>query len=299
MLAFDFFYLPSYQRCLIQPLHRSIALGVTAMRNPFHFARFLIAGLLLACAALASAEPSIDDIYKAASSGNMPQAEAMMGEVLRAHPNSGKAHFIHAEILAKENRIAEARAELSQAEQLQPGLTSLKPAAVTHLKQKLYPNGSPSASHGGSSLLMWGGLIVLVLVIVMVVRALGRRANPNYNAAAYGPQAYGGQNPPMSGNPGYPYPPQGGGMGSGIMGGLATGAAIGAGVVAGEALMRNVLGDHPQEHGDEPNRYANQPAPDNYDMGGNDFGANDTNSWDDSGSSWSDSSSDGDSGDWS
>ena len=77
----------------------------------------------------------------------------------------------------------------------------------------------------------------------------------------------------------------GGGIGSGILGGLATGAAVGAGVVAGEALMHRVLDGH---HSDGPIAPAEagtwenaQPQPDQYDMGGNDFGLSDTSSWDD------------------
>jgi hypothetical protein len=91
----------------------------------------------------------------------------------------------------------------------------------------------------------------------------------------------------------------GGGMGSGILGGLATGAAVGAGIVAGEALMHNMLDDKPN-HGE--GGYAPQPdvaQNSNYDMGGSDFGVNDSSSWDNS-SSFSDSDSfgGGDSGDW-
>jgi hypothetical protein len=80
-------------------------------------------------------------------------------------------------------------------------------------------------------------------------------------------------------------------MGSGILGGLATGAAVGAGMVAGEALMHNMLGDR---HNSSPSPAPGQgfqdngfqPTPNNnYDMGGNNFGVNDSSSWDDSSSS--------------
>lgn len=262
-------------------------------------AKYLLIGVLATFAAMVSAEPSIDDVYKAATNGNLSQAESMMGEVLRAHPESAKAHYIHAEILAKANRIDEARAELSKADQLQPGLGFVKPAAVNRLKHQLYPSGvAAPAETGGSSLLMWGGVIALGLILVVAFRAFARRPANNYAATPYNQPNY-GTNPPM---PGYgpSMPPQGGGMGSGIMGGLATGVAVGAGVVAGEALMHNILdGDHPN-HNDEHYRQTNQPAPDNDDLGGQDFGISDNSSWDDGGgSSWSDNSSGGDSGDWS
>ena len=86
-------------------------------------------------------------------------------------------------------------------------------------------------------------------------------------------------------------------MGSGILGGLATGAAVGAGMVAGEALMHNIMGDHHSSSNPSPGQGFQdngfQPRPDsNYDMGGNNFGVNDSSSWDDS------SSSGGGSDDW-
>ena len=67
-------------------------------------------------------------------------------------------------------------------------------------------------------------------------------------------------------------------MGSGLMGSLATGAALGAGMVAGEALAHNLMGDHRTQQGIN-NPEVGRPT-DDYD-----FGVNDSNSWDDGGSS--------------
>ncbi len=82
------------------------------------------------------------------------------------------------------------------------------------------------------------------------------------------------------------------------MGGVATGLAVGAGVMAAEAIGRNLIGGHGSVH-DSSN--FNNPVSDNSglgndiyrDMGGTDFGINDSTTWDDPGVS-GDSSSDWD-----
>lgn len=52
----------------------------------------------------------------------MGEAQRMMREVLQNHPNSGKAHYVEAELLAKEGSLAQAANELATAEKLSPGL---------------------------------------------------------------------------------------------------------------------------------------------------------------------------------
>ena len=289
---------------------------LSPMKNDKSF-NTLAKSLLLGCVLFASsfvhaADPSMSEVYKAAESGNFSQAEAMMKQVLTDHPNSPKAHFVHAEILAKEGRLAAAKDELQIAEKLAPGLPFAKPEAVQGLQARLsapapmapqaannnaYTN-APSAS-SGSGLLPWVLGFAALAFIFFIVRMMTRPREiyspmPGYggNPGAIQPGGYG---PTPMGGPGM----MGGGssMGSGILGGLATGAAVGAGMVAGEALMHNVLGDHHNSsnnpmpgQGFQDNGF--QPTPSsNYDMGGNNFGVNDASSWDDS-------SSGGGSDDW-
>ena len=272
---------------------------------------------LLGCALIAfgwvhAADPSMSEVYKAAESGNFSQAEAMMKQVLSDHPNSAKAHFVHAEILAKEGRLAAAKDELQIADKLAPGLPFAKQEAVQSLEARLsapaplpaqtsgntYQNTHPSSS--GSSLLPWVLGFAALAFILFIVRMMTRPREiyspmPGYggNPGGLQPSGYG---PTPMGGPGM----MGGGgssMGSGILGGLATGAAVGAGMVAGEALMHNMLGDHHNGSNPMPGQGFQdngfQPTPSsNYDMGGSNFGVNDSSSWDDS------SSSGGGSDDW-
>jgi hypothetical protein len=71
------------------------------------------------------------------------------------------------------------------------------------------------------------------------------------------------------------------------MGGVATGLAVGAGVMAAEAIGRNLMGGHenaPRAADSLDNQAFSNPQV-NTDMGGQNFGINDTSSWDDAGSS--------------
>jgi len=259
-----------------------------------------------------AAEPSMQEVYQAAQSGNFQAAQRMMDEVLRAHPNSGKAHFVQAEIYAKQGLVNRAKAELATAEQLDPGLSFEKPEAVQSLKTYL-ASGATQVKQVGVSYVKpsfpWGWVIGgLALMGALLYFAFGRNKQ-----AAQAPMPMGGAGPaPTFGrgfgnNPlppagpagavpqqqamGYPQPPPVGGMGSGLLGSLATGAAVGAGVVAGEALMHRVLGDGHHDSGSAgivPPAYAAQPDPSwdspaqqPFDMGGQNFGVNDASSWDD------------------
>jgi hypothetical protein len=264
-----------------------------------------LACLLLAGQVLAQ-DPSMSEVYKAAESGNFAQADAMMKQVLTDHPNSGKAHFVQAEIFAKEGRTEAAKEELQSAEKLAPGLPFAKPQAVSELQAKLAPapvnnpqfnnnyNAQPQhvAASSGPSLLPWVLGFAALAFIFFIYRLVSgpRNVYAPMPAPGYGPppvapmQPYGYGPTPMG--------PGGSGMGSGILGGLATGAAVGAGMVAGEALMHNMLGEHGSSagglssgNGFQDNNNYQPPAPSNYDMGGNDFGVQDSGSWDDSSSS--------------
>lgn len=302
----------------------------------------LLAGALaLAAPVYAAPDASMHDVYLAAEAGKFTEAQAMMDQVLRDHPNSGKAHFVEAELLAKQGKFAAAQAELSTAEKLAPGLPFAKAGAVEKLRTLLAtPQTAPAArtsavqsqpmqapvrygnagGNGGGT--PWGLLLVLGLIvagfIVFASRFMARRAGtsqPAYNDGMGG-NAWGSGG--IQGQPGYPqqgygpgYGPQGGmpgqgpGLGSRIAGGLATGAAVGAGIVAGEALMHHFTDGNRNQSNDSGNSPRNDIVYDDPsrtdrlaadDMGGSDFGVNDSSSWDDS--SGGGGGSDDTGGDW-
>jgi hypothetical protein len=264
--------------------------------------RTLLAGSLAAAAlsfalagapALADADPTVDQIYQAAHTGHLDQAQQMMDQVLRDHPTSSKAHYVQAELYAREGNPGLARSELTRAEQLDPGLTKENPRAVQELKAEL---GLVRRSGGDRPIVTgaapatsfpWKTIVILALVVGVFWMLFRRRSYPQYpagvapmggpggpGAPGYGPGGYAG--------PGGGYGPGGGGIGSSVAGGLAGGLAAGAGIVAGEELAHHFLdgGQRPTAPPPGDDGSWNQNA--NSDLGGNDFGVNDPGSWDDS-----------------
>jgi hypothetical protein len=248
--------------------------------------------------AFSEEDATMHQVYLAAEAGKFNEAQSMMDKVLRDHPNSAKAHFVEAELLAKQGLFSKAGVELNTAERLQPGLPFAKPEVLQKLKSRI-----ASASNGAiqpnnarlsipSTVNNWLPSILLILgigLIVLLIRFMIRRNSMMMPANNYAGNAPGPNMPSVgaSGVGSVMGQPATGGMGSGIMGSLATGAAMGAGVVAGEALMHHFI------HGDKNNVTPESPLPDtspwntssnmsvNDDMGGTDFGIEDTSSWDD------------------
>jgi hypothetical protein len=276
----------------------------------------LAAAMLCLAPAFAAEDATMHEVYTAAQAGKFDQAQAMMDKVLRDHPKSAKAHFVESELLAKQGRLTNAEAEFKTAERLAPGLPFAKPASVEQLQARLagahtvsYSRPAPhviaaEAPVPAAAGIPWGLLLLsgagLIAFILFAVRFMNRRTGATMGGGMGGMTGY-GPSQPMSPSPYSPMaqgpmmgPTAGGGMGSGIMGGLATGAAMGAGMVAGEALMHHFTDGNRSSNNTFDQQYVpdNQPVADNtYDMGGNDFGVSDADSWDDNsgggGDDWS------------
>jgi hypothetical protein len=255
-------------------------------------AKQLLFLLALTCcgAAFADTDPTLQQVYTAANSGHLEQAQQMMNQVLRDHPNSAKAHYVAAEIYAKQGNFSLAREELSGAERLEPGLPFAKSQAVQALKTELSTPQPRAGAVAGSSSFPWGMALAVFAGLAVFWMVMRRRssgsdylpARPMTNTSAGMPGSYGS-------------PGTSGGMGSGIVGGLASGLAVGAGVVAAEELAHHFLGgDRRMGNGMGPLDHNGDYPPINNDMGGSDFGITDPGSWDDGGSVDSDTRG----GDW-
>jgi uncharacterized protein len=282
----------------------------------------VLACMLVSGLAMAQTEPSLNEVYATAQAGKLDQAQVMMQQVLVAHPNSAKAHFVQSELYARQGNVTRARDSLAKAEKLAPGLPFAKPDAVQALRTRLSANVAtvasgtamtqavqPAAPQPSSSWLMPAALAAAVIALGYFVF---RKKAP---AASYSQPAYAVDNgngagatmqpPPLApfGQPQYGATgygqPAGTGLGGRIMGGVATGLAVGAGVMAAEAIGRNLMGSHnTNTAGSDTNSNAGHnaaPSSNNYDMGGQDFGVNDASSWDDAGSA---DFSGGGGGDW-
>jgi hypothetical protein len=275
--------------------------------------RTLLTGSLAAAAlsfALAggpawAADPTVDQIYQAAKAGHLDQAQTLMDQVLKDHPTSSKAHYVQAELYAREGNPGLARSELARAEQLDPGLTKENPEAVQKLKAELglvrHSGGERPFVTGGvpAAHFPWGTVLILALVVGVFWMLFRRRTYGQYPAgvAPMGGPVGPGYGPGGGGYGPGGYGPGGGGIGSSVAGGLAGGLAAGAGIVAGEELAHHFLdgGSRPVAPPESEDASWNQNA--NSDMGGNDFGVNDPGSWDDSGGGGGDGGGGGGGGD--
>jgi hypothetical protein len=270
----------------------------------------LVSALLCVGLAMAQSEPTLNQVYEAAQSGRMEQAQVMMQQVLVAHPGSAKAHFVQAELFARQGKLSQAREAFSMAEKLAPGLPFAKPEAVQTLRSQLTARSAAPSVNGSSqhrsdtvaaresspaSSFPWGLALALGGGAIGIAIFLSRRKTaPSYEVqqpvyanqgGLAGPQGFGMGNNMGAGGMPQPYgQPAGSGLGGRIMGGVATGLAVGAGVMAAEAIGRNLMG-----HRDQPERQSDSVANNDYqgsnsDMGGQNFGVNDAGSWDDGGS---------------
>ena len=272
----------------------------------------LVSALLGFGLVMAQSEPTLNQIYTAAQSGRMEQAQTMMQQVLVAHPGSGKAHFVQAELFARQGKLGLARESLATAEKLAPGLPSIKPEALQSLRTQLAARPTPPLANNavqhrptavaqdaapassfpwGLALALGGGAIGLAIFLTRrkpaPVYEQQPQTYPNQGASGLnGPQGFGATNAVAPGamQPAYGQP-AGSGLGGKIMGGVATGLALGAGMMAAQAIGRTLTGNHDQGAKPSDTSAGNdfQSANSNPDMGGENFGVNDTASWDDAG----------------
>lgn len=301
----------------------------------------LIAALALPVAAFAQAdpasarvhEPTIDEVYRTAENGRLSDADAMMARVLSAHPQSAKAHFVHAELLAKEGHLAAAKSEYVRADALEPGLPFAKPGAVENLRRTFDGVDSPTvkspvsrsfdapvAATGASSPTGLPVKIGLVLLLAMAAYLIfGRRGRGSADTPTFtqgvapapaSPATATAYAPTYASTPAYASPsgmasvpapaaPAGGGLGGALM----SGAAMGLGAVAVQQAVSYFSHRDgtvaPSTATVQPDRpaFANNLGPDTSDdLGGNDFGISDTGSWDDGARDTGDDLKDGDGG---
>ncbi len=254
----------------------------------------LSAALCCAGHAMAQTEPTMDQVYQEAQAGRVDHALQLMQPVLRAHPNSAKAHYVDAELLAKQGATRQARDALRTAEQLAPGLPFARPDAVQNLRHALASAASlaaagpvaastssrflpavatampPATSHAavpwGVLLAVCGGALLAWMLMRLGKPAAATGAAPGVGYAS--PAAVPAW-PPAGASPAYAGAPAPGvGMGAGLVpsaapsmgsqvaGGLATGLAVGAGVMAAEAIGKSLFGGgRPMASG-----YAAQPG---------------------------------------
>jgi tetratricopeptide (TPR) repeat protein len=248
-------------------------------------------------------------IQAAVQQGDYAKAESLIEHVLVQHPNSAKAHYIHAEVLAHMGKLTQAQQEVSTAKRLDPQITFTSPekfgkfetyldvAAHAHKQtatqsQTLVPTTpqpTPEQPIGVMPIVL--GVLVLVLIAVVISRLFSRRQAVVQAGPTYPPAGQGYQGAPQ-------YPNAGGtttinnGMGGGSGAGSTVAAGLG-GLAAGMMLERALDQRHEEGYRDAEGRetYA-APADESVGNGEADYAqrqlddqpfdmGNDDNSWDD------------------
>ncbi|MCE4556335.1 tetratricopeptide repeat protein [Pelomonas cellulosilytica] len=227
------------------------------------FPRMLLMGLALLSAlwmGAANALPTVDQVQAAARSGDYTGAEKMMREVVEAKPDSARAHYVLAEILAHERQFREAAEHARRARALDPAIKFTDSAKFTAFEQLLQREqtgearavapsslGSPAApapraappverAESGGGVPVWLLAVGAVAFIALAASWMRRRTAQQvqqmpqpamaggYGGGGYGMGGYGPGVQPTSGGPG-------------LMGvGLAAAGGVAAGMLAEKLL---------------------------------------------------------------
>ena len=243
--------------------------------------KWILSLVLAGLAAVAWALPSVQEVEAEVRQGRYTQAESMMGEVIAAKPGSARAHYIYAEILAHNGKIALAAEEAQKARLLDPDLKFADPEKFRSFEAALLQAQRPAARSTQSSgrgqstapvqaapapastgIPSWIWLAGFAVLAFMLWRAFSRRRSA---AAATGAGIAGGYAAPGTGfgqgvpgqigpqgapyGPGYApqgYSPQRSGM---LGTGLAAAGGVAAGMLAGEMLHRNRSSENNADQG--------------------------------------------------
>ena len=85
-----------------------------------HMKKWMLSVALATMTAVAWALPSLQEVEAQVAQGHYTQAESMMKDVVAAKPNSARAHYVYAEILAHDGNVSRAAEEARLARQIDP-----------------------------------------------------------------------------------------------------------------------------------------------------------------------------------
>ncbi|MBB2999458.1 tetratricopeptide (TPR) repeat protein [Paraburkholderia tropica] len=162
---------------------------------------------------LAFAVPSVQQIESAMSQGDWQRADSGLTEVLQAHPDNARAHYLYAQVLNREGRYADALTQVQQAKQLDPQVRFTQPQRFAQVEAKIRSDAARAGSvttnrasnpfaqqsqsvapaaamaaaapvRHGPGIGMWIGIAIVVIGIALVLRWTLRRAKSNDDAKA-------------------------------------------------------------------------------------------------------------------
>ena len=106
----------------------------------------MIASVVLAClSAFAWALPTLQQVEAQVRQGNYAQAESMMREVVAARPDSARAHYVYAELLAHGGKLDQAVEEARAARTIDPDVKFTDPEKFRTFEASLLRAQNPAA----------------------------------------------------------------------------------------------------------------------------------------------------------
>lgn len=169
------------------------------------------ASLMLVCS-LAFAVPSAQQIESDMARGNWQQADAALTEVLQAHPNNARAHYLYGQVLVREGRAADALAQIEQAKSLDPQIRFTDPTRFAQteaaIRRAAEQSGAatgrtsntfaqqntssmqqaavapPAEQRHGPSMGLWIGVAIVLIAVALVLRWTLRRARTQDDSRA-------------------------------------------------------------------------------------------------------------------
>ncbi len=221
--------------------------------------KFLVGLSMVLLSSVAFAVPTEQQVQDAVRSGNYTQAQSLMAEVVADKPNSAKAHYIYAEVLAHNGAFNKASDEAAKASELDPKITFTDPDKFRAFQQEVQrattqaarpmrsaaPMTSSAPTYGtpstGGGIPGWIWLVGLVILAIVLWRGLTRSRAAGGTMGPTGGTGYGAPGMNQGYGPGYgPYGPGGAPGVAPRSGALGTGLAV-AGGVAGGMLLDEVL----------------------------------------------------------
>jgi hypothetical protein len=110
-----------------------------------------VAASLMLVSAAAFAVPTAGQIEQSMTQGNWSQAESQLTEVIQAHPNNAKAHYLYAQVLDREGRPADALAQIQQAKTLDPAIKFTDPSRFNAMEARIRSDADRGNSRVNSS----------------------------------------------------------------------------------------------------------------------------------------------------
>lgn len=247
------------------------------------FYKIFLIFFLMTTVALANI-PSIHAISQTVNSGNLRQAHQMIEAVLQVHPKSAKAHYVDAQILVLQGNPQGAKHALEIARELDPNLSFVDQQNVIKLQQRItsLTHSHPKSNH---SWVPWIILAIALLVLYFIWKNASKRKMSYQNTPSSLANQHNQNNSQTAQNNGG----SGNGFfGNGIFGNIMSGLAMGAGFAAGERVVDNLMDSHDSNTDQPQTDFQNDNEQGYFDSADNDFGIDDSSSWDDGSSFGSD-----------